>query len=432
MVDRVKLTKDRVNKMLTEFKASGAVERKDVYDSETRGFVVRLSPTKAAYCVAKRVNGRMTRVTIGDHGVYLPDHTNPKLNARKLAQAIIAEMNQGYNPNEAKKERREQGLTLQQALDNYILDNPRLKPSTVREYRAMLRNHTADWLNKPIKDINTDMVQRLHTRLTRDQKPEQANKTVRTLRAIFYQNKNLLSENPACMPRKKWNRSERRTRVVQDFQLPEWFLAVSSYRNQDIADYLMLLLLTGMRRGEGLSLLWDDVDLQGKILVARGTKNGKDHTMPLSDYLCEMLESRRTERVNAYVFPSLTSKSGHLEEPKKVLSAVGKASGVSFSFHDLRRTFMSAAAALGVSETLIKRLVNHSVQDVTGGYIFSIEHSGPHQRMQEITDLILGYIVKPAAVLLATNRLFKQAANEPAKALSKQVISLEQRRRAAL
>lgn len=431
MPRRMKLTKAVVDDLLKKHQQAissdpeNAAKQEDVFDTELNGLLVRLGKTKAAYGVLLRRNGKLTRVTIGEHGVYYPDHSDAKFNARKQARSLIADMDKGENPNEIKKERREQGLTLQEALDNYLLDNPQLKPRTVKEYRAMLQNHAADWLIKPIKNITPDMVQKLHTKLTRDQKPEQANKVVRTLRAIFYQNKGLLSENPACLPRKKWNKAERRTRVVKDFQLPDWYVSIHNYRNQDIADYLMLLLLTGMRRSEGFSLLWEDVDLTAKTLIARDTKNGKDHTMPLSDFLCEILARREPDKVNRYVFPSLTSASGHLEEPKKVLEAVAKTSGIKFSFHDLRRTFMSAAAAFGISETLIKRLVNHSISDVTGGYIFSIESSGPHQRMQEITDLILGYITRPAAVLLAVNLLLDQEAKRAAK-----VISLDDRRRA--
>ena len=84
MAERVKLTKDRVNKMLVEYQASGLSTRKDVYDSEIKGFLVRLSATKATYCVAKRVNGKMTRVVIGTHGVFIPDHDDPKLYSRAV------------------------------------------------------------------------------------------------------------------------------------------------------------------------------------------------------------------------------------------------------------------------------------------------------------------------------------------------------------
>ena len=54
MADRVKLTKDKINKMLAEHQASGAASQKDVYDTDLKGFLVRLGKTKAVYCVAKR------------------------------------------------------------------------------------------------------------------------------------------------------------------------------------------------------------------------------------------------------------------------------------------------------------------------------------------------------------------------------------------
>ena len=430
MAIRVKLTKDRVNKMLAEFKASGSTERKDVYDTEIKGFLVRLSATKATYCVAKRVNGKMTRVVIGSHGVFIPDHDDPKLNARKRAASIVAEMESGVNPNEEKKARREQGLTVTEALENYFLDNPTLKPNTVKIYRGLIHNHAADWLNKPIKSISNEMVIKKHTEITRKGFKESANKFVRTVRAVFYQNAQLLPDNPAKIPSKKWNPSERRETLVRAHQLPEWFMALSEYRNHDLSDYLMLLLLTGLRRSEGFSLVWQDIDLKGKTLIARDTKNGKDHTLPLSDYICEILDRRKLDKVNDFVFPSLTSETGHLVEPKKAIASISAKAGFKVNAHDLRRTFMSAAASLGISETLIKRLVNHSIQDVTGGYIFDFEQSVPHKKMQEITDLIIDCITRPASVVLAAKMLIESAARQAAKEPAK-VIDIEERRKAA-
>ncbi len=429
MPEKMKLTKSVVDDLLERHQQSlidtpDCASQKDVLDTVLNGFLVRLGKTKAVYCVLIRRNGKLIRSTIGEHGIYYPDHSDSKFNARKQARILIAGLDKGENPNEIKKERREQGLTLQQALDNYLLDNPQLKPRTVKEYRAMLQNHASDWLNKPIKTVTPDMVQKLHTRLTREQKPEQANKTVRTLRAIFYQNKNLLPDNPACLPRKKWNKSERRTRVIKDFQLPDWYMSLLDYRNHETVVYLKLLMFTGMRESEGLGLLWEDVDLKSKTLIARDTKNGTDHTMPLSDYIVELLTELKANKVNKFVFPSATSASGHLEEPKRIWETVQRKTGYKFSFHDLRRTFASAADALGISKTTIKRLINHSIKDVTEGYTFSIEHSGPHQRMQEITDLMLGYIVRPAAVLLAVNLLLDQESKQATK-----IINLDERRR---
>lgn len=434
MADKVTLTKDRVNKLLADHQANmrAAVEtgekypaQKDVYDTEQKGFLVRLGKTKAVYCVAKRCNGIMTRVVIGDHGVFLPAHNEPKLNARKRAAMIAADMESGVDPNKAKQERKEQGITLDEAYKNYLEENPRLKPRTIKEYSSLLRNHANDWMGKPLKDLTSAAVQRRHRETTAKAGDAQANKLVRTIRAICNQNTGVLPENPACMPRKKWNPSVRRKRLIQAHQLPEWYLALADYSNRDTADYLLLLLFTGLRRSEGFSLYWKDVDLKEKTLIARDTKNGKDHTMPLSDVLCEMLERRKNGTVNDFVFPSLTSASGHLVEPKKAVASIAKTSGVPFSLHDLRRTFISAANSLGIAPVLVKRLVNHSVSDVTEGYGFEIEETGPAQKMQEITDKIYSYIIRPAAVVLAVKRLNEQAAKHAAK-----VVNLDDHRRA--
>jgi len=64
-------------------------------------------------------------------------------------------------------------------------------------------------------------------------------------------------------------------------------------------------------------------------------------------------------------------------------------SGLSFSLHDLRRTFITIADSLDIPHYALKRLVNHSLgSDVTAGYIVSdIERL--RAPMQKITDKIL-------------------------------------------
>jgi integrase len=54
---------------------------------------------------------------------------------------------------------------------------------------------------------------------------------------------------------------------------------------------------------------------------------------------------------------------------KEGINKVIKASGVDFSCHDLRRTFITIAESLDISAYALKRLINHRVTDITGGYI---------------------------------------------------------------
>ena len=115
---------------------------------------------------------------------------------------------------------------------------------------------------------------------------------------------------------------------------------------------------------------WDDVDLVGRTLTVRDTKNREPLVLPLSDFLWEMLAARReTSSEPPWVFPG-PGKSGHLSEPKTAVRQVAESSGISFTPHDLRRTFLTTAEGLDIPAYALKRLVNHkSKGDVTAGYI---------------------------------------------------------------
>ena len=129
------------------------------------------------------------------------------------------------------------------------------------------------------------------------------------------------------------------------------------------------MLFTGMRRGEAQKLCWRDIDFKDKTLTITDTKNNDPLTLPLGDFLLTMLEERRKRYGNyEYVF-SGSGKCGHLHEPKKGIAKVTKQSGVQFTNHDLRRTFITIAESLEISAYALKRLINHRTTDVTGGYI---------------------------------------------------------------
>lgn len=71
-------------------------------------------------------------------------------------------------------------------------------------------------------------------------------------------------------------------------------------------------------------------------------------------------------------FESSSGESGYLIEPRHPLQKVIQPSGVSFTLHDLRRTFFTIAESFDISAYALKRLVNHKMtNDVTTGYIVS-------------------------------------------------------------
>lgn len=77
-----------------------------------------------------------------------------------------------------------------------------------------------------------------------------------------------------------------------------------------------------------------------------------------------------------------------MDDPQKQMKKVIELSGVQFTPHDLRRTFITIAESLDISAYALKRLANHKMtSDVTAGYII-----GDAERlripMQQVTDYL--------------------------------------------
>ena len=226
-----------------------------------------------------------------------------------------------------------------------------------------------------------------------------ANLAMRVLRALFNfaagqyedsQGKSLIPENPVkrLSQTRAWYRIERRQTFIKSHELAIWYEALDQLQNKTLRDYLLLILLTGLRRQEAATLKWEQVDLVGKTLTILDTKNHDSHTLPLSDYLYELLQLRNQHKTNAYVFPG-TGSAGHIVEPRKQMAKVTQLSDIAFTVHDLRRTFITIAESLDIPAYALKRLLNHRMtNDVTAGYIVA-DVERLRKPMQLITDFIL-------------------------------------------
>jgi integrase len=90
---------------------------------------------------------------------------------------------------------------------------------------------------------------------------------------------------------------------------------------------------------------------------------------------------------------------GHLVSPKKAKTKVIEATGISFSLHDLRRTFTTIAESLDIPAYALKRMLNHSDgSDVTAGYIVaSVERL--REPMQKVADYLMRAMkIKPTKI----------------------------------
>ena len=350
--------------------------------------------TGKIFYFVKKINGRTVRHRIGT----FPDVSIEQ--ARRRCTELSADADRGIDPQERKRQSRQKGLTFQQAFDQYIdaatqrATKP-LRNSTVTNYRRSASRQLSKFQDKPCRDITYHDVQRWYDTHAR-RSPTSANSALRVGRAVFNfhieiarrQQSTVFTQNPFIGH--KLVVEVARDECIEFSELPKWFDAVDQLQSETTRDYLLFLLFTGLRRREASTLTWNDVDLDKKILIARNTKNGTDHTLPLPTTVIEILERRKKNAINKWVFPS-HSKTGHLSEPKSAVASIAKHSGVQCSPHGLRRTFSNIAAFKArVPDGARKILINHTPnpRNVTEFHYTSLPIEERRPFIQDIADAI--------------------------------------------
>lgn len=361
------------------------------FDDELPSFGVRVSAGGTrAYILDRRIAGKRRRITIARSNQMAPDK------ARNLARKMIGDIIDGGDPVADKQRERLKGVTLKDALEDYIAARD-LKPRTVADMRIVMERGLSGWMTKPITSITADMVLRKHRELGATSQA-QANLAMKYLRAVLAlaqleyrdgEGKPILESNPVgeLSRRKAWHRVERRRTLIKTHQFPSWYAAVLTLP-VNVQNYILYVLFTGLRAGEAATLKWDTVDLNAGAFTVLDTKNRTAHELPLSDYLRAMLEAQRKRVAGEYVFPGLHGK-GHIKSAQSAIRKVEAASGVEFCLHDLRRTFATVAESLDIPAYAVKRLLNHTMAgDVTAGYVVT-DVERLRRPMQKVTDFLL-------------------------------------------
>jgi integrase len=391
-------------------------KRSIYYDGNVKGLALRLTSTGTkTFLTIKRVNGKKVFTTLG----HFPDMTIPQ--ARKQARTILNIISDGINPNSKAKEEKLKIITLKQVLDDYITSRgTNLKANTAKNYLGTYSGYLKDWGNKELLSINRDMVEKRHRKITK-QSPTRANTTMRLLRALFnyaigeYEDAKgtpIILHNPVSRLShvKAWNREKRKQTIIKTHELKTWWNAIHELpthalntkniygtnkrlpNNSETArDFFVFVLMTGLRRREASNLMWADIDFDNKGLTIENTKNHETHSLPLTDYLMDLLNQRKSNTDSIFVFDG--------NDPTKPINTLQKQvvkartiSGIYFSIHDLRRTFITIAESLSIREYTLKRLMNHkNGRDVTAGYIIK-EIESLREPMERIGSFILGQV----------------------------------------
>lgn len=305
----------KISQKFIERKVRRPLKGQIIYrDDELIGFGLRVTRGSMAYIAECRVNGVNRRITIGLHGRLTPEE------AREEARKLLSKMSRGRDPKEEEKKQRTALITLGEVLNDYIACRE-LRPNSIKSLRAITKRCLGDWLSLPIASITKDMVEERHRELTKTTRQgssgkAQANTAMERLAILinFAKNKYEIDDEPIIQKNpverltqiRAWHRIPRRQTVIPDHKMKDWYQAVIALRDTKIRDYLLLLLLTGLRRNEAATLKWTDIDFEANVLTVRAeiAKNHREHRLPLTEFLTALLTRRKLKTADSeFVFP---------------------------------------------------------------------------------------------------------------------------------
>lgn len=174
---------------------------------------------------------------------------------------------------------------------------------------------------------------------------------------------------------KKRGPEVKRSRILSDDEIKLLWNTITP--TSPVNMLLKFLLATGQRTGETRQMRWQEINDNIWMIPGEKTKNNLTHYVPLNYMALEILKIMRELSSGEYVFPgrvigkneALVNKCIAKDTASHHLSRVIK----DFDWprttcHDLRRTFRSNLAKLGISKTVAEKVLNHKEQGISATY----------------------------------------------------------------
>lgn len=360
----------------------------EVRDTELKGFGVRRLETVTSYFLLTRIKGRLRRLTIGKHGSPWTPET-----ARKEAGRLMLLIKQGHDPAAQRDEGRKASEPFETVAERFLESHStRLKPSSADDYARIVRVQLGRAFNgRPISEIRRADVARAHASWKAT--PRQANYALAVLSKLLKwaeQHGYRTSGENACAGIDRYKESKRRRFLSKD-ELHRLGSVLANRQTQGenpfIIGAIRMLILTGARLSEMLTLRWEYVDGERGILNLPDSKTGAK-TIVLSPEALQVLHGLPRYESNAWVFPGHV-KGNHLVNLQKPWDAIRKEAGiVDVRIHDLRHSYAAVAVGLGGSLPLIGHLLGHTQAQTTARYAHVA--ASPARELADATGDVLG------------------------------------------
>jgi integrase len=359
------------------------------WDDDLPGFGLRVFPSgRKSYVVQYKIGGRggrTRRISLGLHGKLTVDE------ARKKAARLLAAVADGGDPAMDRAEAR-QALSVADLAKLYLAEGPAEKPnkkaSSWATDRSNIERHVVPLLGRKMAnalapadiarfqaDVATgrskaDIKTGMRGRAIVEGGRGTAARSLAVLGAMlqFALGRKLIPSNPAKgVPLLKGEKKERFLSETEVAKLADALSAMEAERRLSATAVaaVRLLMLTGCRKTEVLSLRWEWVDFERGCLRLPDSKTGAK-VVPLAASAMELLSE--LPRNAAYVLPAARGVI-HYTGLQKDWERVRVRAGLpGLRLHDLRHSFASFAVADGNTLFMVGKVLGHKQSRTTEVY----------------------------------------------------------------
>jgi integrase len=342
---------------IAKFKIAPGKSEHIEFDENMRGFGLRIrvgdKGQHRTFIAQYKIGQKHRRVTLGDvNKVNLKD-------AQEQAKIIFGKVAQGYDPANEKAERRAASHTLDATIARYLeAKATELKPRSMVEVKRYLEKDWQPLHNLAIASIARANVAATLSAIGKTKGGATANRARAALSAMFRWaiGEGLCDQNPVVGSNRQEENGHRERSLGDDEVAKLWLEAPAN----DYGNVVRLLLLTGCRREEIGSLRWSEVDLEARTITLpkERTKNGIEHSVPLTDAALSILQGIMRRGDRDFVFGV---RGGGFSDWSRSKIALDKAVALKedWRLHDLRRTVRTGLGKLGVQPHVAEAVLNH-------------------------------------------------------------------------
>jgi integrase len=260
---------------------------------------------------------------------------------------------------------RKVGLSLAEAAGLYLNRLVEEGGKDLRMKRQRLRLHILPVLGKiPLPRLSSfDLERYKKSRLDAGAAKSTINREMATLSHLFTKAEDWRWIDRRPVRIKRFREDGARLVYLTPEQARHLVAAAAEDQNPHIHPFIVIALLTAMRKTEILNIRKDHIDLERRIIhIPKGKAGSREQpiTADLADYLRQYMQGLPTD--NPWLLPVDSSKSGHTTEIAKPFRRVVAAAGLDpkqVIRHTLRHTAISHLVQAGVDLPTVQRISGH-------------------------------------------------------------------------